>query len=44
MKKTLINLIFGGVLSVGGLTLYNKISPNKSIDTIEQDVINNYIN
>lgn len=31
-----MNLIVGGALSVGGLTIYNKISPNKSIDSIEQ--------
>ena len=36
MKKTLINLVVGGVLSVGGLNIYNKMSPNKNIDSIEQ--------
>ncbi len=34
MKKTFLNLLIGTGLGFGGLTLYNKMSPNKNIDKI----------
>jgi hypothetical protein len=44
MKKTLFTFFLGGGLSIGGLTLYNKLSPNKNLDSIEQGIIDNYVN
>ena len=44
MKKTLFTLFLGGSFGFGGLTLYNKLSPNRNLDSIEQEIINNYVN
>jgi hypothetical protein len=31
MQKTLFTLLLGGGLSYGGLTLYEKLAPNKTL-------------
>jgi hypothetical protein len=44
MKKTLLTLFLGGGLGFGGLSLYQKISPNKELKNVETHVINHYVN
>ena len=43
MKKNLFTLLFGCGIGYGGLQLYQHLSPNKHLLTIDHKVINNYV-
>ena len=43
MKKNLFTMLFGCGIGYGGLQLYQHLSPNKHLPSIDHKVINNYL-
>ena len=44
MKRTLLTLGLGCGIGYGGVSIYQKLNPNKNLNLIDHQVINHYIN
>jgi hypothetical protein len=44
MKRTFLTLALGCGMGYGGVSIYQKLNPNKDLASIDRQVINHYVN